>query len=282
MSQHLFEDTTFFATAVRGLSLLNFDCKEARTPDTFDQWRTTCGKHVLLSDAIASIMIVKPQHLVVAVCLRLQADKLTILWAHNGTAPPDTWEKNYYDNLIRLFRSETDCKIVLRIVVQSCRPKIVSRIKKFISSIGADGTEAYKKTSDFFNVNMGKRTHQAVRNNLVRRRLLREGQSMSDAFDGLVRALKEAINKDYDLGRLVSLVSMCHALKDTEPRLGPPGPGENRLPIPPAGLLDHQSFSRLCKIGDYEYACMAVLKCISRDLTPLQRQNIHLEQVRMY
>ena len=282
MSRDTLDNPALFATAVRGLSLLNFECHEARTTDSFVKWRGSHGKHVVLSDAIASIMIVKPQHLVVAINIRLEAEKITILWAHNSTAPPDTWEKNYYDNLIRLFQSKADCKIILRVMVQSCRPKIISRIKKFISSIGGDDTAGEKKISNFFNVNMEKKSHQAVRDSLVKRRVIGEGQTLSKAFDSFVFNLKEAIGKDFDLDRLVRLVSMCHAFRSTEPRLGPPGPQEDHLPNPPAALLDHQSYSRLCKIGDYKYACMVIQRSIEKNLQPPQIQNIHLKQVRMH
>ena len=261
---------------VRATSLLKFDKNEGTDTERYIKTYDS-RKHVLLYDAIATIMVTAPSSQVIAASIRLTASAVKVLWAHNDLSKPNPSDEGYYNRLIVALHQGANKFQLLGIVVEGCKPKIVSRIKKFLYSVERGEEKDEPKTSTFFKVDMENQNHQKIHESLINRQMCYSDATLVEAFDNIVWEFKD-ISKSSSAANIEDMVLLSKSLIDTEPSIGPSKARATFRNKDPSDCLNPQQYSRLSKIADYYHACELFVAQIQR-VTQEQRANLQLEQV---
>ncbi|KAL8898920.1 MAG: hypothetical protein Q9207_006461 [Kuettlingeria erythrocarpa] len=101
-------------------------------------------KHVAMLDAIALLLGYR-QGDVAATGIQHEPNQLTLVWAKNTSDLPNNQDRAYLQNLATSFRELKHPEATLELVVDQCRRKILSRVKKLaklFKAFSAPGTNA--------------------------------------------------------------------------------------------------------------------------------------------
>ena len=279
MADRLMADRTLFQTMVRVSSLLDFNKKPGKDTNDYEDCTVSEREHVWIYDAIATIMIRESKSEVLATSVVKTRNSVTIVWAKNDGEDPSTSTRAYYRALIDLFRSNADLGKIVKTVAEACKEKIVSRVKKFLASVQRLEGSGTKRTADFFRVDDKNPIHQRIHRSMIDKNFCKAETTMQKGLDKFVNTLMQ-INSQTDLRRILWVLRFSRILVYMEPSVGPRIPGPRFLAKEHGECLSHSSFSRLSKLADYEYSCILIQGRLKKDLTPLQRINIQLEQLR--
>ena len=264
---------------IRASGLVDFHKKANKDTALYEKALNHERKHIILSDALATIMVKEKQSDVIATSLLVAPDEVTLLWANNSGKPLDDKRSRHLQHLQDALGTDTGAKTeqLLRIVVDGCLDKIVARIGKFVKSVETGPGSSITKTSEYFTIDMNNNVHKAIYKKLQKRKLISESMTLSNGLDSFVERLR-AINKSSSLESIVAAITRCKFLVDSDPSLGPRLEGPRFRATAYGHTMTQVAFGRLSKIADYRHACQ-VLETSFKVLTSKQSTNIQLRQV---
>ncbi|KAL8904665.1 MAG: hypothetical protein Q9207_003114 [Kuettlingeria erythrocarpa] len=218
--------------------------------------------HVVLLDCIA-LLLAHEKGDVVATGLRYESNQYTVVWSKNRPYSPDDREKAYLENLAASFRGLDHPEITLRVVVDMCKSKVVSRLNKLAKMFkDAPTTNYFRITPD----------SQAAED--LRRYLVDDAKFMEDVL--LVQALNSfmvriiALTISSPTSEIVDIIMFAYWLS-----------AHVSVTLERLSISTKESYSRVKKVGAYYSACVfihSILKNLNRK-SPALRQSIVLLQL---
>lgn len=199
------ENEEVLSNQIHALSRIDFHHSD--NVDTMEYATATLGtrKHVDMLDALALILISTEQHEVAATGLIRHPDGITIVWAKNNNTPASPQKIEYFNKLKMYFESGNPDQ-TLGHVVQNCKRKVVSRIKKAAASFGLANVNNIN-FSNFFGVRADDPLHTSIEEEFHRRGLLDRSKSLSQGMDDFARRLARSSNESHvsDIVRIVKI-----------------------------------------------------------------------------
>ena len=253
------KNDSLFANVLYGLSNVRLAATDGSNSMEYRNSPIGVRKHVTLLDGIALLLVFKASGDVAATGMLQEGNQVTICWAKNDRTQLTNEERQYVQELERSFRTSQSATNPFELVIQMCRKKILSRIKKLVKTLDVKSANVFDLSSS-----SDPRTED-LRNYLVHKNAIMGDEPLVKFLDRFADAAANltANSSTKDFRRVV--ICAGHLT----------GPAKNLEDVP--GVTPYR-YHRLRKVGDYYSACVQIVKTLAKR-SPAVRENLQLKQL---
>lgn len=258
----LLSNPIVYANTLHAISKIQYNKGPGIDTVTFKQSPRDVRKHVAMLDCVALLLGYKEGD-VVATGLRFESNKYTIVWSKNRFYNPNDRETTYLKDLAASFRGLSHPEQTLQIVVNMCKSKVVSRMKKLAKRFRD------APTSNYFDIPPMSQAAEELRKYLVDDAKFLVDVPLVQALNDFVVRLK-ALTTSSPTDEIVDIIMLAYWLSAHE-----------SVTLERLSDLAREAYGKVKKVGAYYFACnfiYSTLKDLDRR-SPALRQSFAILQI---